>query len=522
MSNCPFDVNPYSQSRDNKAKSFPNINYANQDFWSLKTRLIEFIRERFGENGTEIPNTFNDFVESSIAIMLIENWAFIGDMLSFKMDQIVNELFIDTLTETENAFRLAKLVGFKPQPPVPSRSFWIASLNNPQITDLIIPTPIIIALPSQTDNNSRIELFPANSNNEPLFDQDIIIPAGSTINKTIIGVEGVSVRQETAGTGEVAQTITLSQFPVIYDSITVEVDGNIWDNVDFFTDSQPRMEHRVEFNSLYQGFVMFGNNRTGMIPSNGSKIVITYRIGGGVAGNIVTGAIEYQNQVSVPGLNYPIPITYRNYTKGEFGYEGDKIEDIRRKLPKWIKTQNRAVSPEDFKTLSEQFVTPFHGQIGKAKAVLRNHGCSGNIVDLYILANDSGELIIANDNLKSGLRDELNSKKMLTDYVCIKNGVVLKTDVNIDLTLDRFNRKFEKEIRENVERTIDVFFNLNNWDFGEILKDTDIIKNLSSLKEIISFQITFVTENGDSGQIVSPKYYEIVRPDNINISFTYE
>jgi hypothetical protein len=123
MSNCPFDVNPYSQSRDSKTKSFPNINYANQDFWSLKTRLIEFIRERFGENGTEIPNTFNDFVESSIAIMLIENWAFIGDMLSFKMDQIVNELFIDTLTETENAFRLAKLVGFKPQPPVPSRSF---------------------------------------------------------------------------------------------------------------------------------------------------------------------------------------------------------------------------------------------------------------------------------------------------------------------------------------------------------------------------------------------------------------
>ena len=112
MSDCPVEIKPLSQSEEGKNSLTFNLNYTNQDFWSMKTRLVDFIKERFGSSGTELPNTFNDFVESSIAIMLIENWAFLADTLSFKMDQIVNEMFIDTVTEVENAFRLAKLVGF--------------------------------------------------------------------------------------------------------------------------------------------------------------------------------------------------------------------------------------------------------------------------------------------------------------------------------------------------------------------------------------------------------------------------
>ena len=67
------------------------------------------------------------------------------------------------------------------------------------------------------------------------------------------------------------------------------------------------MEYRVEYNSLYQAFVIFGNNSAGMIPSNGSQIVLTFRVGGGAAGNIVTGAIQYQIQAFVPGLNFSVP-----------------------------------------------------------------------------------------------------------------------------------------------------------------------------------------------------------------------
>lgn len=517
---CPTDIKPFAQTEELKKPNIFNLNYTNQDFNSMKTRLVDFIRERFGSTGTVVPNTFNDFVESDVAIMLIENWAFLADTLSFKMDQIVNELFIDTVTETENAFRLAKLFGYTPTPPIAARSKWIAQLNNIFSTDVVIETPYRIDVPSANGPIS-IELFAADSNFMPLFEESIIIPAGQKFNKSIVGIEGKTVEEEFTGNGQVAQTATLSFLPVIYDSVRVEIDGNIWDQVEYFTDSQPRREFRVEYNSNYQAFVMFGNNRTGLIPSNGSRIKITYRIGGGTAGNIVTGFVETQGQVVVNGLDFTVPITYRNYSKGEYGYDGDGIDEIRRNLPKWIKTQDRAVTGEDYKTITDQFKTPYSGQVGKSTAVLRNYGCSGNIVDLYILGRDGENLTLASNDLKVALNQELTNKKMLTDFVCIKDGSIKLVDITIDLTLDKFYRKSEKEIRANIIKKINSFFSLNNWDYNQSLKSSDIIKELSDIKEIQNMQIMFVTEDESSDLLIIPKFYEIIRPDNVTLSFIY-
>ena len=519
---CPIDTKPFSQSQDARNPLIFNLNYTNQDFWSMKTRLVDFIKERFGTSGTVMPNTFNDFVESSIAIMLIENWAFLADTLSFKMDQIVNELFIDTVTEVENAFRLAKGFGFQPTPPIAATSKWIAQINNILSTDVSIPTPISIDIPS-VGNPTSIELFAADNNGQPLFDQDIIIPAGSKFNKSIVGIEGRTINEEFSGNGQVAQTLPLSYQPVIYDSIRVSVDGTIWDRVEYFTDSQPRREYRVEFNSNYQGFVMFGNNRTGMIPSNGSRVQVTYRTGGGTVGNIVTGYVKTQKQVVVEGLDFTVPITYSNYTAGMYGYAGDGLDEIRRKLPRWIQTQNRAVTGTDYKTLTDQFVTPYFGQVGKSTAALRNYGCAGNIVDLYILAADgtSTGVTTASNELKTALITELNTKKMVTDFVCVRDGVILSVDVTIDVSLDKFHRKFESEIKDNILRRASAFFALNNWDYNQILRDTDLIKALSDIKEIQSFQVTFVTNDRDSGTIVIPRFNEIVRPDIITTALMY-
>ncbi len=522
-SNCPVEVTPFDQSGNIKEPPVINLNYTNQDFASLKTRLVDFINERFGPEGTVLPNTFNDLVESSIAIMLIENWAFMADTLSFKMDQIVNELFIDTVTEVENAFRLSKLVGFVPQPPISSRSFWTASISNSLATDLIIPTPIPINLVSDGEPIT-IELFPSDSDNNPLLDEDIIVPAGATTIQSVIGLEGLTIDREAfAGTGDVAQSFQLGVSPVIFDSVRVEVDGVLWDQVDFFTDSQPRREYRLEFDSVYNGFIIFGNNRAGLIPSGGSQITVTYRVGGGQRGNIVTGFVETQRQQTVPGLGFSVPVNFRNFTKGEFGFDGDTINDIRRKLPLFLRTQDRAVTGDDYKTLTDQFATPFHGQIGKSTAVLRNHGCAGNIVDLYVLAlADLDDLAEAGNELKVALVEELNVKKMITDFICVRDGSVVSVDVQVDVSLDKLFRKFELELREKISQRLTTFFSLNNWDYGKTLKEADLIKQLSDITEIDTFSVTFTTDDpANSGTIVTTKFFEIIRPDQTTLSFMF-
>lgn len=520
--NCPFDVNPLSEPLITKNENFSNVNYTNQDFWSLKNRLVDFIGERFGENGNTLPNTFNDLVEGSIAIMLIENWAFIGDTLSFKIDQIVNELFIDTVTEPDNAFRLCKLVGFEPTPPIPSRALFTATINTTYDQDITLPAPLPVDVISD-GAQIKYELFPADAENNPIFNQDIIISSGTSVNSAIVGLQGSTTVDERTGTGAILQSYETRFASVIYDSVSVKVDGAEWERVDYFTDSQPRKEFRVEYDSDYRAYVMFGNNKVGLSPANGSDIEITYRIGGGTIGNIVTGSVNIQRQARVFGNDFNVPVFISNYTKGEFGYDGDTVEDIRAKLPLYLRTQNRAVTGSDYKNLTDQFVSPYHGQIGKSTAVLRNQGCSGNVVDIYILAKlNANGLQEANDELKNDLSEMLEEKKMITDFICLKNGQIIETDVSVVVEVPRTERKFEQEIRQNIEVKINDFFSLSNWDYGQTLKDSDLIKSLSAIKSAKSFDVIYTTNDEDnSGIIVTAKFYEIIRPDTIEISFMY-
>jgi hypothetical protein len=521
--NCPFEIAPFARSNPLKNEKVLSLNYTNQDFWSLKTRLVEFMRERFGDQGSVLPNTFNDLVEGSIAIMLMENWAFVGDMLSFKMDQMVNELFIDTVTEPDNAFRLCQLVGFKPTPPVPATSMWSATLGGVLDSDIVLSAPIAIDTATE-DGIITVELFAADARNRPLFGQDIVIPAGSFSNSSIIGIEGKTFFDNYTGTGQTLQSYSTTKDSVIYDSINVRVDGILWERVDYFSDSQPRREYRVEFDSSYRAYIMFGNNKAGLSPPNGAQVQIEARQGGGTIGNIVTGYIETQVIARVFGIAGGIPVTLRNYTRGKNGYEGDTVEDIRRKLPLYLRTQDRAVTGLDYKTLADQFVTPYNGQIGKSMAVLRNHGCAGNVVDIYVLAKEgSYGLAEADDNLKMELADMLESKKMVTDYLCLRDGVVVETDVFLEVKISRINKKFEQEIRANIENKIDEFFALSAWDYGKELRESDLVKTLASVKQAEGFDIVFTTDDeNNSGQVVRTKFYEIVRPGSIEIAFMYQ
>ncbi len=509
--NCPFDITPLDQSSSIENREIISLNYTNQDFHSLKVRVVDFIKARFGDD-------FTDLIESQLAFVLIETWAFMADTLSFKQDQIANEIFIDTVSELENAFRLSKLMGFEPTPPIAARSMWSASIGTVLSNDLVLPTPVI------SGGDVTIELFPADENDQPLFNSPIIIQAGSLINNAIIGLEGTTNIDLITGTGEPNQAAELSIGSVIFDSVRVKVDGITWLKVDYFTDSQPRKEFRVEFDSEYTGFIMFGNNRAGFIPSRGSEIEATYRIGGGTIGNIITGSINQQLSFDVASAPFKFPVGFRNYTKGEFGYDGDGIDEIKEKLPKYLRSQDRAVTGNDYKTLVDQFVTPFNGQIGKSTVVLRNHGCAGNVIDIYVLAREGeNDLAEASDTLKNELIKELDEKKMITDHICIRDGVVIDTDISVDITLDKIHRQFEPEIRERVERRVGSFFLLTEWDYGQSLREADLIKALSDIREIMSIDTTFTTdEANNSGNLVTARFFEIIRTTEITVTFVFE
>src|SRR5210317_22611 len=85
-----------------------DIKYINRDFNDFRTRLTEFARTYF-------PNTYNDFTPSSPGMMFMEMSSYVGDVLSFYLDNQIQETFIQYARQTNNLYELAYLLGYKPK-----------------------------------------------------------------------------------------------------------------------------------------------------------------------------------------------------------------------------------------------------------------------------------------------------------------------------------------------------------------------------------------------------------------------
>ena len=85
-----------------------SIQYLNKDFNTLKAQLINFAK-------TYYPNTYNDFSETSPGMMLIEMSSYVGDILSFYLDNQIQENFLQFAKQRKNLLALAYTYGYIPK-----------------------------------------------------------------------------------------------------------------------------------------------------------------------------------------------------------------------------------------------------------------------------------------------------------------------------------------------------------------------------------------------------------------------
>jgi hypothetical protein len=85
-----------------------DIKYINRDFTDFRARLIEYAKTYF-------PQTYNDFTPSSVGMMFMEQASYVGDVLSFYLDNQFQETFVQYAQQTNNVFELAYMFGYKPK-----------------------------------------------------------------------------------------------------------------------------------------------------------------------------------------------------------------------------------------------------------------------------------------------------------------------------------------------------------------------------------------------------------------------
>jgi hypothetical protein len=85
-----------------------DIKYINKDFGDLRNALIEYTKTYF-------PSTYNDFSPSSPGMLFLEMSAYVGDVLSFYLDNQIQENFIQFARQQNNLYTLAYMLGYRPK-----------------------------------------------------------------------------------------------------------------------------------------------------------------------------------------------------------------------------------------------------------------------------------------------------------------------------------------------------------------------------------------------------------------------
>ena len=127
-----------------------NISYINKDFTELRASLINYARTYF-------PTTYNDFSPASPGMMFMEMAAYVGDVLSFYLDNQLQETYLQYARQTNNLYELAYMFGYKP--------------NVTQVATTYV------------DFYQQIPAIPSGSTYVPDFSYALYIPSDSTVTQ---------------------------------------------------------------------------------------------------------------------------------------------------------------------------------------------------------------------------------------------------------------------------------------------------------------------------------------------------
>ena len=86
-------------------QAFQQADFKSYDFETLRRTMVAYLRENY-------PDDFNDFVESSEYVALIDLIAYIAQALSFRVDLNARENFLETAERRNSVLRLARLINY--------------------------------------------------------------------------------------------------------------------------------------------------------------------------------------------------------------------------------------------------------------------------------------------------------------------------------------------------------------------------------------------------------------------------
>lgn len=249
--------------------------------------------------------------------------------------------------------------------------------------------------------------------------------------------------------------------------------------------------YQLTFDPDSRATIRFGDGVTGVIPAAGATIEVAYRTGGGVRGNIASGALEQTIQGDLPN-GARAPVLLRNVEAGSGGEEPETIDHARFFAPRVSKSKERAVTKEDFTALAATFFDALYGAPAHASAFLKQRNPELNTVQVAVWGRDgNGNLTTAGTPLKVAMRNHLNARRTICTRVEMVDGRVVLMDVEVSVVLE--TGAVRQTVFADVTAAITRFFQSANVMPGRDLSISRFYSAIQAVSGVAQAEIVRVT-----------------------------
>ena len=473
----------------------PQVDYTSRDYASIREDLLNLIPLYAPQWVSRDPADFG--------IVLLELFAYMGDSLNYYIDRAANESFLSTASQRDSVLRIANVLGYTPVDSIPATT--ALTFFNSTAAPIIVPAGTQVA--STTVVNG--------TNTQIIFETDttVTVPAVGSIN--VASTEGETVYDEVAGTsdGTSDQEFILADTPVISNSISVTVNDTVYSPVTYIIDSGSA---DAVFYSTTDAeevtTIIFGDGVSGRIPPANSEILVTYRIGGGVQGNVTVGTLSSIVTNFTPGL------TVTNAAAASGGVDAESTDSIRLNAPAGIRAIQRAVSLRDYADLALQVP-------GVAKATATSEVYSS--INLYLApAGDAGT--DGDGNLTSVFQQLGNRvSQFFIDKTPPNVSITLFpptfVGVNITVTVNALPQYKRSIVKSNAEKSLQEILAFDNVQFSDRISLHYVIEALAATQGVAYSTPTLIARTDAAQSGIADAVFalnEIPRAGTITVTVT--
>jgi hypothetical protein len=495
------------------------FDYTSRDYASIQSDLLRRAQTTIPEWTNREPSDFG--------MVMVDLWAYMGDILHYYVDRAAQEAFLQTATQRESVLAIANLLDYVPAGRFPA----VASVTlNATLTAATDTSPIYIP------KNTRFLARPLLDTASPVvFTLDSPIAfvgttAGASANITYNGVvyntysktapvtvavtEGEVFTETYSSTGLAGQQITLRNTGVVTESISISVNEGPAGGAVQYT-YVPRLISANNTDRVFSAditadnysVVTFGNAVNGRIPLINSTITVTYRRSRGAAGNVLQNAInrfETTTLVNLPSLD---GISVTSSTNAIGGVDIESITSLKANIPASFRAQDRAVSLQDYMDIVKRVP-------GIVKSTAWVDG--SNVVQIRAASTPSSyatatSLVLTSAQITS-IEEYLSPREIA--YVSSNVGASLElTPVNVGASVQVLPGYVQQVVRDNVDTAIRDLFSFDNVEVDTPVSLGSLYRAALSVEGVDYFTVGRFTKTGSPGVIDSSGGFIGVTPD---------